>query len=363
MKIGIITIHFGQNYGSVLQAYALNRYLANAGHIVKLIDYIPKRYTLKKKYCIAQSKPFPIMLAATLAYLPQRIRFCNVFDAFIRKYIPKTHTFTSYDQLVKYCNDFDLYITGSDQVWNKEYNGVYQKEYYLSFVKGKKEKYAYAASFGKAELSENEIAEAKTFLHDFKGISVRESSGLSVLKECGVYGQLAMDPIFLLDREMWSTFCGKRRIKEKYILVFSLDGEDQNFAQYAHQLAGRYGYKVAHIAFSKRKYKYIDFDLSYQTPQDFVALIRDAELVVTNSFHGVAFSIRMNTPVIAGYRGKYNTRLESILDLCGLKQRQIKISAESVADPQVLAPVDFERVNKLLENKLRASRDFLRFRL
>ena len=157
--ISILTIHFGTNHGSALQTFALSKFLKKNAFETKVIDYIPKRYGLWTSYYNSKKREHSLWLLLlyfpifAFKILPNRLRF----EKFLKAYVPLTKRYTNQSELKENPPKSDIYIAGSDQIWNDDYNGEQEFSYYLDFVKNGR-KIAYAASFGKpVPLTEKEI--------------------------------------------------------------------------------------------------------------------------------------------------------------------------------------------------------------
>lgn len=354
MKIGILTIHFGTNFGSSLQAYALTEYLNRSGHDAKIIHYVPERYNKILFSNVPKNTGKAKALVYALAALPIRLARRVPFNRFFKTYIPHTEK-TVLDGDVP---EFDVYIVGSDQVWNKDYNGECQGRYLLDFVGDGKKKVSYAASVGKKldDMSEDELSELRAGIESFNGVSVREDSALDILERIGVEGQFVMDPTFLLDRDGWSSICKKRMYRDRYVLVYALDTEQARLTAIARKIADKIGARVCIVAFKKFKNENVDKCFTMNTPDEFVTLVRDAEFVVTNSFHGLAFSVNMQKQFVCVRRGTYNSRLESLLTLIGMNHRMCD---EQTCLDLVDEVIDYSEINAVLGEKIKESERFL----
>lgn len=357
MRIGIITIHFGVNYGSALQAYALTRYLNQEGFDAEIINYIPKRYGVRN-YLSTEGHSFNLIQKVLFVIAAFPFRFYNryIFKRFLEKYVPLSSKYREYRQL-ETMPKYDVYITGSDQVWNSDYNKEHQKEYYLTFAEKDSIKISYAASFGKEKLDNSEIIEIKDYLSTFKAISVREISGLEILKSCKVKGINVLDPIFLLSKADWEKFSGRRIVNEKYVFIYALDGEFDRHIEYAKQIANELSCKTVMVNFNK-KYSHpsLDYCLVYKDPKEFLSLFRYSEFVVTNSFHGISFSLNLNKQFVPISRKKYNSRLENILTLANLEERMV---IDTFDVNKALEYIDYEKVNDSLHEHRLHSKKFL----
>lgn len=356
MKICTLTIHFGVNHGSALQAYALFEYLTQYGHDVRIIDYIPGRYNA---WNIIKSKkyPFLIKLAYYLITSPNRIYKRRIFEKFLFENIKLTKRYNNQEELMNIPPIADAYIAGSDQIWNKEYNGEGEYSYFFPFVKDNKKKIAYAASFGRSGIDKKEQEEVTPFLKKFEHISVREDSGLNILEKCGInQGIVTLDPTLLLTKENWREFSSSINIKNEYLLIYVMDHKYEKLIQYGEQIAGKLGLKIYVICFKKIKDKRIDICFANINPKEFLYLFDKASYVISNSYHGVLFSINFEKQFTAVAKEKYNTRIESILKLMKLENRFVygDFSIE-----KALERIDYGNVNVYFNNERRKSAEFL----
>lgn len=360
MKIGIITIHFGVNYGSALQSYALSRFLKNHGFNAEVIDYIPNRYG-PRNYLITTGHQFNLMQKALFIAAAFPFRFYNryVFRRFARQHLPLSRPYVNYAELEQFAQDYDVYITGSDQVWNRDYNGEHQRAYYLTFAPDHRPKIAYAASFGRSELEAEEANEVGPLLRRLQSISVREESALPILEQCQAKGIHVLDPIFLLSRQDWEEFAARRPLKEKYVFIYALGRDYERPFEFASQIARSLQCKVVISTFyRKTNHPKLDRCFTYKNPNEFVSMIYHSEHVVTNSFHGIAFSIKLNKQFTALGTESYNSRLESILSVTKLNRRLVSLH-EDIHLETALQQVNYGEVNSRLKENNDKSKEFL----
>lgn len=358
MIIRIITIHFGTNHGSALQSYALCYYLNKLGHDVKVIDYVPERYGVWNDLIARKGSTYPkiILLGYYLLTMPKRNFQRNIFMRFLKKNVPLTRHYNRSEDLMLMPLNADIYITGSDQVWNYDYNSKEDYSYFLNFVPNNKIKVAYAASFGKDQLSDSEVQEFKPFLKRIDAISVREYSGLNILKQCSCLGINVLDPIFLLNKEEWKSLIKGDTKEEKYLLIYVMDGRYEELLNYAKTISVNLKLKIYVVSFNRIKDKRINRQFVYATPCDFLRLIYNASYIVTNSFHGMAFAINFHKQFIAVAKKTYDTRLTCLLDMLGMQDRFVDNNfylAKAIED------IDYIKVTNLLDEQRRISKKFL----
>lgn len=362
-KVGIITLHRVVNYGSVLQAYALQKKINDLGYDVEIIDYYPRRLTMVgmltriKNKSDKFKKSFILRNVARLIILPSYILRFNTFFSFLKKHIILSKKI--YKNEIEINNEkfeYDIYCTGSDQVWNCGWNEKFDAPYYLSFAPDNKKKIAYAASFGKSKLDDEEKEATKKYLLRYDNISLRELSGVKIVEELGIKNSVnVLDPTLLLDGNEWRKISSNKFKNEKYILVYNLN-RNKNIDNYAKNLSKKTKLKIKFISYQLHEFYKRGKIYCNPNVEDFLALIDNAKYVITDSFHATAFSINFNTQFIIVYPGKYSTRLQSILKILDLENRV----AKNEYDLSIIKNnIDFEKINYLMSNQRKKSIDWL----
>ena len=361
-KVGIITLHRSANYGSVLQAYALQEKIKSLGYKVKIIDYWPIRYTvlsmlkgLKNKTELLR-KNFLVRVMARTVLLPSYLMRFRVFKMFVKKYLDLTdYQYTKEEDLEQKQPIFDIYCTGSDQVWNSEWNGGVDKPMFLSFAPDNAKKIAYAASFGKDGLAKEEIEETRDLLQRYAAISVRELDGVNIMDALGIKGsQCVLDPTLLLDGSKWREIASNKFEKEKYILVYNLN-RNKTIHDYAEKLSRKTGYEIKYITYQLHDFYKKGKMYCNVSVEDYLGLIANAKYVVTDSFHGVAFSINFNRDFMVFLPGKYNSRLRSLLQITELERRIVEDGGVELLDDKI----EYKRVNEIITNERQKSESIL----
>ena len=322
-SVEILTIHFGINHGSVLQCYALSKTLRELGAEVEVIDYVPARYKMWNNVKIKypdKSLPWKLafLFASSIIRLPQKA----VFRSYLKKHIILSRRFSEADELTAGCPLADLYLVGSDQVWNSTYNGSKDKSYLLGFVPQGVPRASYAASIGKDELTEEEGSSIAEAIASFVGVSVRESKAAEQLAAHGVEARVDLDPVFFLDREQWCELASRKIGKEPYVLVYVIAQNYESMVRQAREIADMRRARLYVLSVKPIRMPGVDRNFLFANPSDFLALFRDADFVVSNSFHGTAFSIIFRKRFLT-YAAKYNARIENILTLTGLEQHLV----------------------------------------
>ena len=292
MKICTITCSNSDNHGARLQAYALARYLKDQGHEVSIIDYRPPY--LDPSYRVIYWPGASLKEWAKLFLrFPQRVRSKirhKSFVSFSERHLPLTSKiYRSIQDLRQDPPLADLYIAGSDQIWNTFLPNGTDPAFYLDFGHVSIRRESFAASFATTDLRSGTEEFVRTQLSRFDKISVRERNGLDILKRLGIHGGVREDdPVFLLSAKQWDELSDKTGEGDRYLLVYDFFS-DRRLKQKAKAIAKSNQLKIYSI--SPVWNTYADRNFATAGPESFVALVRNATCVVTNSFHAIAFCL------------------------------------------------------------------------
>lgn len=359
MKAEILTIHFGINYGSVLQTYALSRVLETMELEVEIINYVPSKYKMWNEFKKDKIGKYSyiIIVAGFILKAPKKLIQRNIFEKFIKRNINLSRQYSSNYELTNQKPIGDLYIVGSDQVWNFDYNEKGDNTYFFDFLNNNEKKIAYAASLGKSFVSNQEEQTLKELLMNFYSISVREDETALLLNKLDLKTKHVLDPTLLICKEKWKELMNIKNKEEKYILIYVMDYLYEDLIEIAVQFSKKINTKIYMISFKRIADSRVDKQYIYSTPQKFLSLLYNAEYVVTNSFHGVAFSINFNRQFIAVGKNKYNLRIESLLRTLNIKKSIYMTNENRPIDYEQV--IDYNIVNNTLEDKRRESLHFL----
>lgn len=343
MKAGIITFHDANNYGAVLQAYALNKKIGEYCSS-EIINYHNEKF--HKSHSTSGIKNKIINLIYRNAIKKKN----KEFSEFRKNKLLIKGDIIRDEQLSQLNDIFDVFISGSDQVWNLKCSGN-NDSYFLNFVNDTKKKNSYSASFGTREpkLDEMHIKYIKEFNH----ISVRERSGKDYLSEININAVKTCDPVFLLDKGEWDKLAGNN--SDRYILVYEVVN-GVNMINFAKMLSKVQKLKVIVITSS---YKPI---LSVKTLRDigpikWLNLIKNAEYIITNSFHGLAFSLIFNKQFFVELlsNSDSNARMIELLEDMNLSSRLISDWQDIVK----LDNIEFDNVNKKIKEVRKESIEYI----
>ena len=367
MKIGILTYWWSQdNYGQLLQSYALQKYLRDAGHDAFLIRYDSRNDFLRTQFILRCFKALnPVLLCKFLQHkinLKKLLEESKLndrhFDDFREKYIVQSeNVYTSYNQLKENPPEADVYIVGSDQVWNfslfKTVNNCKNliHAYFLDFGSTQTKRISYAASWSCSDLRSDIIEKISPLLKNFDYVSVREKSGINLCRKCGYdTAEFRCDPTLLLTAENYRSLYKENydtfKRKNPYLFLYMLNNTCDFDIQKVYEFAERKNLEIVYITGNGKIDRY---EKTFATIPQWLSLIDNAEYVVTNSFHCCVFSLLFEkkfgvvplTKTLAGM----NSRIETLSEIFGIKPRWI------MEDESEVFSVLEEEVNPVLQIK------------
>lgn len=355
-----------RNYGTVLQALALQMVLKKLGYEGRVIDYDP-RLGVKTHEPAAERtflRKVQDKVRWNLGYQPvvtdERE---SAFDSFIIENIPLTNPVASEEDFQRLNRDFDCFVCGSDQVWSPR---CFDKRYFLDFAHDSRQRVAYATSFGCDSLDGfTHSGDIVRLLRGFSAIGVRETSGADIVEKCiGNRPEVVLDPTLLLSDIEWAGYAQPIKAQEHYCLFYFL-GTDAANRKAAQNIAQKRGLHIVDIPVFQRDLRR-DGAPSYGIgPGEFLALLYGADMVCTDSFHGMAFASIFSKPLVAFERfdpnssDSQNTRIYSFLEIAGLRgallARARICNWEAYIDPHT----DYKTVHKRIRMAQDRSLGFL----
>lgn len=365
--VGIATLHTAINYGVYLQAYALQEKIRSFGYDTQIINYDKRVDKKQKKTSIQKAKKVwshtknfhEIVERKKFNELPQSKKRAREFARF------SNERFT----LSPYCNDcedvktfaqekFDACVCGSDQIWNPGHTQM-NPFYFLDFISSDK-KIAYSPSVSCVSIPEEYKKDFYKKVGSFRFISTREKTGSSLIEQ-GLQRQCptVIDPTLLFEKDFYEKIAVKKRLSEEpYVLCYFLKFTDLH-RRAVEIVKNRYNLKVVSIACTPSVYKQLEGEKIFAGIEEFLALVRDAEFVLTDSFHGTSFSTVFRKPFYSlknyGDEGKF-TRLSDFLSEIGLEKR---IVTKENIDALTVGSVDYTQAEKRLNEWISYSSSFL----
>jgi hypothetical protein len=356
-NVAILTFHSSNNYGALLQCYALSSTIESFGYKVSIIN-LKKEYIKDFEGLDFLTKQKTILKKSILNYVFQR-----EFDLFRIKNLKNKFTkqIKNVEKLNEFTDKFDGIVVGSDQVWRYAYTKKTLESFFLDFASDTTKKVSYAASFGLDYFEGDAILEKKinTLINRFNAVSVREDAGVKICAEkFNIKASHVLDPVFLLSPDDYQKLIEKKddQVKDKYLAYYLLNPDSFREKLLAKVLETK-EISAKENAYTNEKFRFRkpSFPLDkykFRSFSSWLATIKNAEFMVTDSFHGLAFSIIFNKQFICiANKARGASRMESILSLLGLLDRLV-YEGQDDFDIEGLKAIDYEIVNtKLLENK------------
>ena len=378
MNCGIVTLyHDNFNYGGLLQAFALQRVITSLGHRVELITFdnvSPSYYQRRlKHFTLRQSVDAISRKVRSFASNKEIKRAIQKRKAAFRQFetrIPHS-VFVSSREFPTFATNYDVIIVGSDQVWNPAWwnNILLLRDVDGSITK----KVSYASSMGCSSLSSADASELKSALKDFSAVSMREPSAVRLVEEVtngASKAVVTLDPTLLLSRDEWLEAIPKRgsyRVPDNPFALLYLVDKYHRYTNASIRSCISAGLQCVVISYSMEMASEIDGAVYLYdcTPQEWVHLVNEASVVVTDSFHGIAFSANFNKPFWCFRKtetlngSNLDDRQEALLSRFGLAYRIV--DADSILDLDSRCDaIDFELCNRQLEIERIESIEFLK---
>lgn len=352
-RIGIATIHKSSNFGGSLQAYALYKYLESQGHCVEIIDLlrpVHDRFIYDSRYKPYRSTRFTLknrlleFAKQLLGYKDNKGYSSEVskqkFAEFFKD-IKYSKEYRKVRYIYKDAPQYDVYVSGSDQLWNPMHSFSIEP-FFLTFAPEGCKKISYATSIGVTKLTEREKTDFKRWLASYEAISVREDEGKQLLgsfiKDKNI--EVVADPTFLLDIKDWKKLAITPSMKENYILLFSLTNA-KPLVDFAIRMSKESGKKLVILKGPLLDANSPDYILDNNIgPREFLGYFDNADIVITDSFHGSVFSMLMGAKNFFSYIqpvSKTGNRITNLL--------------KTVEEPNHLLPSDLAKSYKDLDEE------------
>ncbi|MEA5111755.1 hypothetical protein SDC9_40152 [bioreactor metagenome] len=364
MKIGIMTFHFGYNYGAVMQTYALQQYLISCGYIVEIINYTPPNVKYRPYLSqllsrnISVSKIFKTI--KKIQYAPMQKEKFNLFK---RKYLSLSKSY-NYESLSSITTEFDAIIVGSDQIWNPSQHKL--GSYFLAHLdkfSGKRISYAPCCAFNKVE--DNNKPKLQQALNKFNQISVRnKETEKFVFELTGKTPPIVVDPTLLWDfKELMQD---EPIISDNYVITYILGKEiTGGHKKVIKELRNKYaGIKIISVILTENNPQLFDWSDKVfwsASPIEWINLFYYSTFVYTDSFHGVLFAIKFQKPFLAYYTEM--ARASRFIDLASrfraLEQFIVSSYDEAINRDSFVGKIDYDELEEKLEVEIEKSKAFL----
>lgn len=365
MRIGILTFHWAINYGAILQAYGLSSYLKQIKPTssISVINFVPKEFS--RSYSLNPIRKNPKSSIERILYiLNGGYKRSKKFQQFANRELSLTKKITEIEKLKIILKDFDAVVVGSDQVWNKEIVGGYINAFVLKDISNVK-KISYSASIGNCRNISMVEEELLYVAKNFHSISVREKCLAEYFYHIG-RGDVCVtiDPVLLFNMNFWESRF-KHLDSDYYILVYMLDFDPRvmNIAKLVSEVLELPIISVEPPVYRKFKYKKAFADKYIYTcgPDEFLSYIRNASFIITNSFHGTAFSVIFEKPFITVPHPTRNDRIASLLKMLNLENYMVSnLGKKELINALDKYPLYLENSKMILKDFQESSGDFLK---
>lgn len=335
MKIYTLTWYEGNNYGSVLQAYALPRAIQSMGYQCQILGYHPSAAASLKQKIANKS------LMATVRYKinekamqlsggrsgsSETVDSMALFHAFREREMPVTERCSDAASITGICGENAVFVCGSDQIWNPYY---YDPYYFLEFVKDGRRKIAYAPSFGVNQIPDSRRKKLEKALSSFEHLSVREQSGQEIVRALtGKPAQVVVDPTMLISLEQWDGIAAGCGNDEPYLFCYFLS-KNEEYLRVAQMIAEKFHLRIQMLPMVATDFARPETIKQAVGPREFLTYVKNAAFVLTDSFHCSVFAIRYHRQfyVLQRFASKdlrgQNSRIESLLHLSSFEDRLI----------------------------------------
>lgn len=347
MKVGISTIIDFDNYGNRLQNYASQQVIKSLGvesETLPRVIFCGIKWQLKKLVFPPLVYLYDKSSKKDIAKLNQKLREKRFMD-FTNRYINSSKQFIgSYEELKLLSSKYNFVITGSDQVWNYNFRPNLDIDF-LQFV-NQSQRIAYAPSFGVSSIPKEHVNQYTDYLNDMNFLSVREHAGQKIIKDLtGRDAEVLVDPTMMLSKDEWLNITKKPKCtpNKKFLLTYVLGNQTENFKSFIEKLAKEKDLEILNLLNPNDKY------IHSVDPSEFIYLINNADVMVTDSFHGAVFSILMQTPFVIFERQdsniSMNSRIETLVSTFNMESR-LSRNIHSVDD---VFNISFEHIDGILE--------------
>lgn len=357
MRVGILTFQNTTNYGAMFQAYALQTFV-NQYCACEILNYTNS--TLKDRYEINpfKAKSIKDFVKKSLHYKENKKNML-IFDEFKRKKLNISDEEYNESNIAKADLKYDLFIAGSDQVWNFKLTN-YDRNYFLTFASNKAKRNSYAASLGVSKLNESDEQFLKELITQQNNISVRENEGKNLIddviseKEKNMIN-VNIDPVFLLSLKDWDKLIGNVNVTyNNYLFIYEV-AYIPEILEFAKKIAKDKNLKILYVSASNKKLSGA-VTLKNITPLQFLKYIKNAEIIITSSFHGMAFSVIFNKIFYYGIpknKANFGSRLNNLAKVLKLESRNY------INYSQDINFIDYNKVNNKIAAERKKAKDYI----
>lgn len=340
MKVYTQTWYRGNNYGSVLQAYALQHTISDMGYTCSVLNYKPTKADMWKLKFINHSLKETIQYKIN-EYLMKKngaseaVNNLSLFDDFRAQHMQITPPCSTAPEIARICGDDAVFVCGSDQIWNPY---LYDPYYFLEFVQDSCRKIAYAPSFGVMEIPHRCQKRLRKAIAPFRYVSVREKRGAEIVRELtGKQVMVAVDPTLLVSMAHWQTLAKPIGSEQKYLFCYFLS-ENARYLETAEKIAKEKNLMIRMLPMVAADFKKPGTVKEPVGPREWLGLVENADYVLTDSFHCTLFSIRFHKQFNVLQRFKegdkrgQNSRIHALLQTANMQNRLVVPGEDAITE-------------------------------
>ena len=350
MRVGTITFHCSYNYGSALQAYALQKQLMLLGHEPHIIHFFSRDF---RAYHLVRLHKNIAITIKEIIHLPKSMKRRSAFRTFWKNYFHLTSKYSESSDMSRLNDEFDAFICGSDQIWNLDCTNGIIPPFFLDFAQKTRIAYAPSLAHNSFSVSYN-TEELKRLIDRFHALSVREKESIRFFENYTKNEVTwVVDPVLLLERKHFEEIMHPVNINEDFLFLYELENGNQQLWDYAKELSEKKNLKIVYFSSEDKKVRN-GINCYSVSPSQWLWLMKHAYCVLSNSFHATAFSIIFEKPFVTFDTEKSSARMKNLIDVCGLNGRIYSPKLD------VDENIDFQSAKQQLQQFVESSRQYLK---
>ena len=366
MKVYTQTWYRGNNYGSVLQAYALQHTISDMGYACSVLNYKPTKADMWKLKFINHSLKETIQYKIN-EYLMKKngaseaVNNLSLFDDFRAQHMQITPPCSTAPEIARICGDDAVFVCGSDQIWNTDFSWDKQPDYpfFLDFVPDDRKKIAYSSSFGEVHMSTEVKQKVRKLLERYDAIAVRENSGKNLVEDMGLSAKVVLDPTMLCDRTVWDELAASRLLKQDYVLLFQIN-PNKELLHFAEEFARSQKMNLVILSANPAHKKFLGRKAIYLPKvEEWLSYFKYASYVLTDSFHACVFSVQFERQFAPVVDQRNTKRISSVLELLDVKKRIVEVNDLHALPGVLKSTIHYDDVKQKLKGLQKDSGEWL----
>ena len=356
-KVNIITRHAVSNYGSLMQTIATVDVFKQLGYKCEVIDYLNSNEEVLnslKNFALNRNLNGLKKLAYIVLKYPSEKKKYKIFNKMRKTYLPLTKRYSNSKEMKNAFNN-EILCSGGDQLWGYMPNNQLDTAYYLDFANDTNKCISFSSSFGRYDFNDNEKEVISSNLKKYSFITVREESAVKYINNFNLDAKLVLDPTLLVEKKLWHQLANDYKPKEDFVLVYKLR-QDEKLNNLAERIANENGLKIIYITNTVFNKNSNGKTLVNKKLSIVLSLFKNANYVVTDSFHATVLSIIFEKKFCTHLPGKTNARIIDFLDMLSISERiYYDVEFYSYNDE-----INYLKVNSILEEKKKIDLEYIR---